>query len=116
MKATSFPIVLGGESRLFGRNAWWKRCAGSRRRLLLSAAPNEGPGLLGELMTVAMAFSQFHLGELSPRNEIQLEPHDSLSQERLSRDGEKKFLLIGPSAEVRLIGRVDGFDRSQDTI
>jgi hypothetical protein len=72
--------------------------------------------LLGELMTVAMAFSQFHLGELSPRNEIQLEPHDSLSQERLSRDGEKKFLLIGPSAEVRLIGRVDGFDRSQDTI
>ena len=72
--------------------------------------------MLGERMAVAMAFSQFHLGELRPRDKIQLEPHDPLRQERLSRDGEKKFLLIRPSAEVRLIGRVDGFDRPQDTI
>lgn len=83
---------------------------------MLSAAPNEGPGLLSKLMAVAMAFSQFHSGVLSPGDKIQLESHDSLSQKRLSRDGEKKFLLIGPSAEVGLIGRVDGFDRSQDTI
>jgi hypothetical protein len=101
---------------LFGRNAWWEWCTGSRRRRLLSAVPNERPGLLGEGMTVTMAFSQFHLSELSPGDKIQLKPYDSLSQERLARDGEEKFLLIGPSAEVRLIGRVDGFDRSQDTI
>ena len=51
---------------LFGRNVWWERCRGGRRRLnLLGAASNEGPGLLGKRMTVAMAFSQFHLSELS---------------------------------------------------
>ena len=72
--------------------------------------------MLGKRMTVAMAFSQFHLGELSPRNEIKLEPHDSLSQERLSRDGEKKVLLIGPPAEVRFVGRLDGFDTTKDTV
>ena len=113
-------ILLGdfsGETPLFGRNAWWERCRGGRRRLnLLGAASNEGPGLLGKRMTVTMAFSQFHLGELRPRDKIQLEPHDPLRQERLSRDGEKKFLLIRPSAEVRLIGRLEGFDPTQDTV
>jgi len=53
-----------GETRLFGRNAWGERCAGSRRLQLLGATSNERPGLLGKRMTVAMAFSQFHLGEL----------------------------------------------------
>ena len=83
---------------------------------LLSAAANERPGLLGKRMTVAIAFSQFHLGELSQRNEMQLKPHDPLGQERLSRDGDKKFLMIGPPAEVRLIGRIDGFDPTKDTV
>jgi hypothetical protein len=83
---------------------------------LLSAALNEGPGLLSKRMALAMAFSQFHLGVLGPSDKIQLESHDSFSQKRLSRDGEKKLLRIGPSAEVRLIGRIDGFDCSQDTI
>jgi hypothetical protein len=67
-------------------------------------------------MAVAIAFTQFHLGELSPRDKIQLEPYDPLRQERLSRDGEEKFLLIGPSAEVHRIGRVNGLDCPQDTI
>ena len=112
----SAEYLDSGHARLFGRYAWWERCTGSWGWPLLRAAPNERPRLLGECMAIAIAFSQFHLGELSPLDKIQLEPHDPLSQERLSRDGEKKFLLIGPSAEVRLIGRVDGFDRSQDTI
>jgi len=102
---------------LFGRNAWWERCRGGRRRLnLLGAASNEGPGLLRERLPVAMAYSQFHLGEFSQRNKMQLKPHDPLRQERLSSDGEKILLLIGSPAEVRLIGRLDGFDPTQDTV
>ena len=83
---------------------------------LLGAASNEGPGLLGKRMTVAMAFSQFHLGELSQGDKMQLKSHDPLRQERLARDGEKKLLLLGPPAEVRLIRRLDGFDPTQDTV
>jgi hypothetical protein len=103
--------------RLVGRNAWWERCGGGRRWLnLLGAASNEGPGLLREGVTVAMTFSQFHLSDLRPRNKMQLKPHDPLSQERLSCDGEKQFLLIGPPAEVRLIQRLNGFDPTQDAV
>ena len=102
--------------RLFGRNAWWERCAGSWRLNLLGAASNEGPGLLRKRLPVAMAFSQFHLGVLSLRDKMQLKPHYPSSQERLSRDGEKKFLLIGPPAEVRFVGRLDGFDPPKDTV
>ena len=112
-------VLLGdfsGETRLFGRNAWWERCASSRGRRLLGATTNERPGLLGEGMAVAMTFSQFYLGELSACDKIQLEPYDPLRHERLSCDGEKKFLLIGRSAEVDRIRRVDGLDRPQDTI
>jgi hypothetical protein len=102
---------------LFGRNPWWERCRGGRWRLnLLGAGSNEGPGLLGKRMTVAMAFSQFHLGELSQGNKMQLKSYDPLRQERLARDGEKKLLLLGPPAEVRLIRRLDGFDPTQDTV
>ena len=72
--------------------------------------------MLGKRMTVAMAFSQFHLGELSQRKKMQLKPHEPLSQERLSCDGEKKLLLTRPPAEVRLIGRLDGFDPTQHTV
>jgi hypothetical protein len=83
---------------------------------LLGAASNEGPGLLREGVTVAMTFSQFHLSDLRPRNKMQLKPHDPLSQERLSCDGQKKLLLIRPPTEVRLIGRVDGFDPPKDAV
>jgi hypothetical protein len=102
---------------LFWRNAWWKRCRDGRGRLnLLGTASNEGPGLQRERLPVAMAYSQFHLGELSQRNKMQLKPHDPLRQERLSCDGEKHLLLIGSPAEVCLIGRLDGFDPTQDTV
>jgi hypothetical protein len=83
---------------------------------LLGASSNEGPGLLGKRMTVAMAFSQFHLGELSQGDKMQLKSHYPLSQERLSCDGQKKLLLIRSPAEVRLIGRLDGFDPTKDTV
>ena len=82
----------------------------------LGAASNEGPGLLRELLPVAMAFSQFHLSELTQGDKMQLKPHDPLSQERLSCDGQKKFMLIRPSTEVRLIGSVDGFDPTKDAV
>ena len=82
--------------RLFGRNAWWERCGGSRGLSLLGAASNEGPGLLRKRVTVDITFSLFHLGVLGPCDEMQLKPHYPSSQERLSRDGDKKFLLIGP--------------------
>ena len=102
---------------LFGRNAWWERCRGARRRLnLLGAASNEGPGLLGKRLPVAMAYSQFHLGELSQRNKMQLKPHDPLRQERVSCDGQKQLPLIRPPTEVRLIGRVYGFDRTKGAV
>jgi len=112
----SAEYLDSGHARLFGRYAWWERCTGSWGWPLLGAAPNERPRLLGECMAIAIAFSQFHLGELSPCDKIQLEPYDPLRQERLSGDGEKKFLLIGPSSEVHRIGRVDGLDPPQDTI
>jgi len=83
---------------------------------LLGAASNEGPGLLRKRVTVAMAFSQFHLGVLGLCDEMQLKPHYPSSQERLPRDGDKKFLMIGPPAEVRRIGRIDGFDTTKDTV
>ena len=82
----------------------------------MSAATNEGPGLLRERLPVAMAFSQFHLGELSQGEKMQLKPHDPLSQERLSGDGQKKLLLVRPPTEMRLIGRVDGFDPTKDAV
>ena len=85
-----------GETRLFGRNAWGERCAGSRRLQLLGATSNERPGLLGKRMTVAMAFSQFHLGELSQGHKMQLKSHHPFRQERLSCDGQKKLLLLRP--------------------
>ena len=53
-----------GETHLFGRDAWREGSSGRRRLQLLGATSNEGPGFLGERMAVAMAFSQFHLGEL----------------------------------------------------
>jgi hypothetical protein len=105
-----------GETHLFGRDAWREWSGVSRRLQLLGAASNEGPGLLCERLPVAMAFSQFHLGELSQGDKMQLKPDYPLSQERLSCDGQKKLLLIRPPAEVRLIGRVDGFDPTKDTV
>ena len=83
---------------------------------LLGAASNEGPGVLRQRLSVAMAYSQFHLGELSQGNKMQLKPHYPLRQERLSCNRQKKLLLLRPPAEVRLIGRLDGFDPTQDTV
>jgi hypothetical protein len=83
---------------------------------LLGAASNEGPGLLRKRVAVDITLSQFHLGVLGPCDEMQLKPHYPASQERLSRDGDKRFLMIGPPAEVRLIGRIDRFDTTKDTV
>ena len=110
----SFGLV--GETSLFWRDAWREWSAGSRRVQLLSAASNEGPNLLGERLSVAMAFSQFHFGELSQGDKMQLKPHYPLSQERVSCDGQEKLLLIRPPTEVRLIGSVHGFDPTKDTV
>ena len=68
-----------GETCLFRCDVWWEWCGGSWRLQLLGAASNEGPGLLHECLPVAMAFSQFHLGELSQCDKMQLKPHDPLS-------------------------------------
>jgi hypothetical protein len=83
---------------------------------LLGAASNESPGLLRKSVTVDITFSLFHLGVLGPCDEMQLKPHYPSSQERLSRDGQKKLLLIRPPTEMRLIGRVDGFDTTKYTV
>ena len=72
--------------------------------------------MLRDRLPVAMAISQFHLGELRQGDKMQLKPHNPLSQKRLSCDGQKKLLLIRPPTEVRLIGRVDGFDPTKDAV
>ena len=72
--------------------------------------------MLRERLPVAMAISQFHLSELRQGDKMQLKPHNPLSQKRLSCDGQKKLLLIRPPTEVRLIGRVDGFDPPKDAV